>query len=203
MRSEEAELRAFYEEEARQRTRTPPAGFRVDVRTAFIDTLSERGCSSVIDLGAGPAGDGRAFVDACIDHVGLDLAVANAHLAAESGLTVVPGSLAAPPFRARSFDAGWSMSALMHLTEDETPPVLASCASLLRPGAPLLVGLWGGTLGDITTEGSSTTHHRRFRLRSLDRNRELLAAIGTIELAERHDAGPDGWEYHVLRLRVG
>lgn len=199
----EAELRAFYEEEARQRLRRTPAGFRVDVRSRFVASLRARGCSSVVDLGSGPAGDGPAFVDAGLRYTGVDLAIGNARLAAHAGLTVVPGSLAAPPFRDGAFDAGWSMSTLMHLTEVETPAVFGAIGSLLLPGAPLLVGLWGGTLGDIRSDHPLAGGRRLFSLRTLDRNRELFEMLGDIEQAERHDAGPDGWEYQTIRLRVG
>ncbi|MEM9714802.1 MAG: methyltransferase domain-containing protein [Actinomycetota bacterium] len=197
------EHRSFYEEEARRRTRTTPAGFRVAIRSAFIATLVEQASRSVVDLGAGPGGDGAAFAAAGLRYVGLDLAVGNAGLAREAGLTVVPGSLTAPPFRAGSFDASWSMSTLMHLDEAETLVAVNEIGRLLRPGAPLLVGLWGGTLGDIVSTFVIPEHPRRFCLRELDHNRELLGTLASVERVERRDAGPDGWEYQVLHLRVG
>src|SRR5215218_5776503 len=140
----QAELRSYYEEEARSRRRTPPTGPRLGVRDAFVALLHAERRRSIVDFGAGPGQDGEAFAAAGLDFVGLDLAHANAVLAAERGMRVVQGSISAPPFRDGSFDAGWSMSTLMHHREDEIPATLSAMTAVLRPGAPFLVGVWGG-----------------------------------------------------------
>lgn len=115
MDSVQQSLRAYYEEEARLRLRKPVTGRRVELRDEFLTLLRAEGRRSVVDFGAGPGRDGEALVIEGLDYVGLDLANANGVLAAERGITVVQGSVDAPPIRAESFDAGWSMSTLMHI----------------------------------------------------------------------------------------
>ncbi len=79
---------------------------------------------------------------------------------------------------------------------------MRSICRVLVPGAPLMIGQWGGTLGDIDSDHTVPGLPRLFSLRSADTNRELLGRHGSIERWEIRDAGPDGWEYHAAVLRV-
>ena len=197
------DLRAYYEEEARLRLRKPVAGRRVELRDDFVGLLRVEGRRSVVDFGAGPGRDGEAFVAAGLDFVGLDLAHANTVLASQRGVTVVQGSIDAPPFRQGSFDAGWSMSTLMHIPTDGVPDALAAMIASLRRGAPLVVGVWGGAQGDILGEFGLSGHQRFSSLRPFDVNTRLLAACGEVERATIWDLGPEEWQYQVLQLRAG
>lgn len=196
------DLRAYYEEEARRRLRGPLRGPRLNLRTDFIALLAAEGRTSVLDLGAGPGGDGPPFGAAGIRFVGLDLAVGNAKVAAADGVTVVPGSMAAPPFRTATFDAGWSMSALMHIPTADVPAALAAMLRPLRPGAPVLIGQWGGDRGEAVVNRDIEGQRRLFCHRPLTTNRALLAAHGTLESEIVWHHGPDRHEYHIFRLRT-
>ncbi len=196
------DLREYYEEEARLGRRSPPTGRRVAFRDDFVGRLEREGRRSVLDLGAGPASDGPGFVDRGLRYVGLDLARRNAGLAAERGFTVVPGSMAAPPFRSSSFDAGWSMSALMHVPEAEVARTLEQMVEPLRAGSPLAVGLWGGARRDEIETTSLPGRRRLFSVRPFERNRDLLSGCGVIEWSELWDNGPDSWQYHVFVVRT-
>lgn len=201
-----ADLRAYYEQEAIQRTRKPLTGRRVEIRAEFIAMLASEGRCRVLDLGAGPGGDGQAFVDAGCTYVGLDLAHGNGVLAAERGITVIQGSLTAPPFRAGAFDAGWSMSTLMHLPEEEVPQALMDMIGPLSSGAPLMVGLWGGERQDVITASKTGGEQRLFSYRPLSANQQLLEAAGPVERADSWDVVPGGAErglqYQLFLIRV-
>ena len=190
-------LRAYYEEEARLRLRKPVAGSRVELRADFVALLNAESRQSVVDFGAGPGRDGEAFVAAGLDFVGLDLAHANTVLASERGVSVVQGSIDAPPFRQGTFDAGWSMSTLMHIPTADVPQTLTAMVASLRPGAPLCVGVWGGDQGDIIGEFGLDGHQRFFSLRPFDVNLTLFAACGEVERATTWALGPDEWQYEV------
>ena len=75
--------------------------------------------------------------------------------------------------------------------------------AVLRPGAPLFVGVWGGEQGDIVTGTPLAGLQRLFSLRPFDVNHRLLAACAEVEHASTWDLGPDEWEYQVFQLRVG
>lgn len=198
----ESDLRSYYEREAELGTRTELRGRRIELRDEFIALLSEEGCRSLLDLGSGPGLDGGVFVDAGLRYAGLDLAHGNGVIAARAGLFVVQGSIARPPFQQSSFDAGWSMSTFMHVPADEAATVAAGMVGPLRPGAPLLVGLWGGAPRDEIDDTKIEGERRLFSLRSVERNRQLLGAGGDVEHRATWDVGPDGWEYHVFLIRV-
>jgi len=197
-----ADLSRFYEHEANNRLRGRPSGWRVEWLDEFAASVAAEGCRNVLDIGAGPATDASAFLLAGIEYTGVDLAVANGVLAREAAATVVAASLFDLPFPDASFDAGWSMSTMMHVPTAEVDVAMQSICRVLRPGAPLMIGQWGGSLGDIDSDHTVPGLPRLFSLRSADQNRELLEPYGTIEHWERRDAGPDGWEYHAAVLRI-
>lgn len=196
------DLKDYYENEARLRLRRPLRGRRVELRDEYLDLLRREGRSSVLDLGAGPGRDGEAFRDAGHRFVGVDLAHGNGRLAAELGLPVIQGSILALPIATSSFDAGWSLSTLMHLDEEHAGRALAEMIGALRPGAPLLVGLWGREVeGSVVNDTDIAGSRRPFHLRSRERNRRLVTAHGDLERADRWDAASDDWDYHVFWLR--
>ena len=199
-----ADLRSYYEREAELRSRRTLRGTRLGIRDDFLGLLADEGRSSVLDAGAGPGLDGRAFVAAGHRFVGVDLAGGNGRLAAEVGVTVIQGSITDLPIRPRSFDAGWSFSTLMHLPGPQAARAIVQLAAALRPGAPIMVGLWGREVEEsIVDEAVLPGQRRPFRLRSFERNRELMTAGAEVERAERLEALSESWDYHVFRLRVG
>ncbi len=154
----------------------------------------------MVDFGSGPGIDAAHFLGFGIAYVGVDLAVGNAKLAAESGVSVIAGSLLNPPLRERSFDAGWSMSVLMHLPDGDVSAAVTAMVARLNVGAPFTIGTWGSANPRHVLEDDDYPDQRRhYYLRSLDTNVDL---VGGVEAAETMDVGPSGWEYHVLRLRA-
>ena len=101
-----------------------------------------------------------------------------------------------------SFDAGWSMSTLMHVPESEVEVVVTRMVRPLRAGAPLMVGLWGGERRDEIDTTRLPGERRLFSLRPFERNAELLSAAGSIETSEIRGTSPEGWEYHTFLIRV-
>ncbi|MEM8746759.1 MAG: class I SAM-dependent methyltransferase [Actinomycetota bacterium] len=197
-----ADLSSYYEAEAAAEVRGEPTGRRVELRDAFVQRLLRDGCSSVVDLGAGPATDGAAFADRGLHYVGLDLAIGNGHLARRRDLTVVPGSLDRLPFRSHSFDAGYSMSALQHIPDRLIGAVLDEIRRILRPGAPVGIGLWGGPDDEVHGEWGKVDGRRLFRLRTDDHVRTLLGEhLGAVESFETFgDPADTGWWYQFVSL---
>ncbi|WP_040492689.1 class I SAM-dependent methyltransferase [Ilumatobacter nonamiensis] len=196
------ELRAYYEHEAVARSRGAAAGRRIDAVEAFAVLLAAEGRGSVLDVGAGPATDAGAFTDRSIRYIGVDLAVGNGIVARERGHDVVAGSMFDLPFRPDSFDAGWSMSTLMHVPASDVGRVMREILRPLVVGAPIGIGVWGGPGRDLWSEPDDSGARRLFSLRTASRNRALLEEYGSIEHWEAWDTGPDGWEYHFAILRT-
>lgn len=196
-----ADLRSYYEREAVLERRGVPNTRRVEVRDRFVSLLSSERRNSVLDLGSGPATDAVGFTDAGMVYTGLDLAVGNARLAAARQATMVVGSIGAPPFRDRSFDAGWSMSTFMHVEAAHAAEVARGMVQPLRPGAPLMVGVWGGIRRDEVDQTQIEGERRLFSLRTVEENRTLLGSGGAVEHLDTWDVGPDEWEYQLFLVR--
>lgn len=196
------ELQDFYEAEAAASTRGPAAGRRALAAAAFAGMLRVEDRTRVLDVGAGPGTDALAFTGAGLSYVGIDLAIGNARLARERGHDVIAASLFDLPFRPDSFDAGWSMSTLMHVPADEFDLAMRAVLAPLQPGAPLGIGMWGGADHEFRSTPGPDGTRRLFSLRTADHNRAMLSAHGAIEQWEVWDAGPEEWEYHLAVIRL-
>ncbi len=202
----EAEIRSYYEAEADQASRRPRAGVRADLIGDFTELLVAEGRWSVVDFGAGPGHDLAVFAAAGLHAIGIDLAVGNARLAADSGTTIVPGSILWPPLRPGSMAAGWSTSVLMHLDADDAARAVDAMAAIVEPGAPILVGTWG-RMDDRTVhevDANIVGERRSFHARSLAENLALLSAAGHVEQTQTWDGwNPEGrWRYQVFVVRT-
>lgn len=197
-----ANLRDYYETEARLRRRGPLRGGRLSLRDDFIALLRDEKRTSLADFGAGPGRDGEGFVEAGLAFVGIDLAHRNACLAAEAGVTVVQASLAAVPIRSSVFDAAWSLSTLMHFDEADAACALQEILRTLRAGAPLLVGVWGHDPETYIEDAEEIPGSRRpFHLRSFKQNQTIMETHGDLERCEKWEGASDTWDYHVFQIR--
>ena len=121
-------LRAYDEREAELGRRGALSDRRIELRARFIATRDAENRTSVLDVGAGPAQDGSGFVDAGFGYLAIDLAHENGRRSRARGFDFTQASAPALALRTGSFDAGWSMSTLMHL--DDTTAVRPSPSSL-------------------------------------------------------------------------
>jgi len=194
-------VRDYYEAEALAQLRKPLSGWRAEQRDAFIELLESEARSTVVDFGAGPGRDLEGFAAAGLQAMGIDLAVGNAHLARSRGLTVIPASVTTPPLRANAFQAGWSMSTLMHLDHDQASAATTRLIEAIEPGGPVWVGLWGGD-GGVRWDDSRTIagQRRPFYRRTLAANRAIFAAASEVEHAEELQIGEG--HYHLFHLRT-
>jgi hypothetical protein len=106
-----------------------------------------------------------------------------------------------PPVRCGSFEAGWSMSTLMHLDDDDAAAAVGAMGRTLRSGAPLWIGVWGGEGTEVVDSATIPGHLRPYRLRTLERNRQLLCEGLDVDDVAVHDIGPSDQQYQLFRLR--
>ena len=200
----ERRLRAYYEAEADARLRPHQDDRRRSNCAEFARCLVDAGCHRVLDVGSGPACDHKPFASVGVEYVGIDLAVGNAALAAAFDQTVIPASLFRMPFVSEAFPAGWSMSTLQHVPDERIDEALTEMVRVLAPGAPLMIGLWGGRDETIEPPSSSAGVElpRHFTLRSHDRIRTILGRHLLMEWDDTFAAGTFGWEYHVSSTRT-
>lgn len=178
----EADLRTYYDNEARDRSGNELPAERVHHRDDFIGLLQQEGRSSVVEVGTGPGRDAVVFRDAGLTVHGVDLAPASVALCQQAGLDVQVGSALELPFGAGEFEAAYTASTLLHVADDDLDTALAELVRVVRPGSPVAIGLWGAPESREERWGDSAYGPPRFfSLRSDDDLRTALARHGTIE----------------------
>ncbi|MEM7091778.1 MAG: class I SAM-dependent methyltransferase [Actinomycetota bacterium] len=198
---ERADLRSYYEAEARADLRPYTRSTRHDLQQRFVDRVIASGATSVLDIGAGPGRDRAMFAEAGIAHIGCDLAMGNARLAAAAGSTVIPADVHALPFRPKHFGAGWCMSVLMHFDAGPAEHAFAELVACLRHGAPLCVALWGADQPIMYVDQKKIPGERRpFYHRDVDTNRRMFERHASVDDVEVFL--PDAGQYQVFHLRA-
>jgi SAM-dependent methyltransferase len=200
-RQRERDLVAYYDNEVHERAGRELPADRVARRGAYIEQLRTEGRRSVIEAGTGPGRDGAALVQAGLDYTGVDLAPASVAACRALGLDVRVASVLDLPFAAGTFDAGWTMSTLLHVADAELDAALAEIVRVLRPGAPLAVGLWGGR--DLAEGPAGEATHGPARFFSFRSDEKVLAALGrhgTVESWETWESTSDlHYQFAIVR----
>lgn len=199
----EADLRTYYDNEARDRRANELPTERVQRRDDFIRLVQHEGRTSVTEIGTGPGRDSIAFRDAGLTFRGLDLAPESVALCRQAGLDVQVGSALELPFDTAEFDAAYTASTLLHVANEDLDTAVAELARVVRPGSPVAIGVWGAPASREERWGSSAYGPPRFfSLRSDDDLRTTLARHGTVETFETWPAGDDSdlhYQWAVLR----
>jgi SAM-dependent methyltransferase len=191
---------AHYDSELEARASRPLGTEREQVVREFVDhCLSERR-RHVLEVGCGGGRDGRIIAGAGLGYTGIDLSPVGARICRDLGLRAVAGSATSLPFADGSFDAGWTMSTLMHLPDEGMQLALGELARVITTGGVLEVGVWGAD-----TEGERVgTDGRYFRHRTDASLQRLLGTVGEVEAFEAWEyLDEDGAHYQWARLRVG
>jgi ubiquinone/menaquinone biosynthesis C-methylase UbiE len=175
---------------------------RLAKRAAFLDRLARERRRTLLEVGTGPGRDGVRFAEAGLGYAGVDLAPASVVAAKEAGLRVCVASVLELPFPDHSFEAAWTMSTLMHVAGDDFRTALGEIVRVLRPGAPLGIGLWGGErVGEGCWDDGSGFGPRFFSLRTDEVLRATLDEFATLEDFEVWP-GDGGLHYQWAVLRT-
>lgn len=202
MSSLESDLAAYYDQDAAtraSRTLDPwRVGWRADVAAAFVAD----GRRTVLEVGTGPGHDARALCEIGLAVTGVDLSPEHVRLCRDAGIEAYVASVLDLPFADDSFDAGWTMSTLLHVPDSDIDAALAEIARVLRPGALLAVGVWGGLDWEGARVEDDIEPARFFSLRSHDRLRGILSRQGTVERFDTWSRDDTSWTYQAVLLRL-
>jgi SAM-dependent methyltransferase len=179
----EQDLVAYYTGEIQARVDRALPEPRVARRTAYLDQLRAEGRDTVIELGCGPGRDGEAIAAAGFSYTGVDLSPASVEACRGLGLRAEVASVLDLPFGDATFDAGWTMSTLLHVADEDLDQALEEIIRVLRPGAPLAIGLWGDATGgeQVWDDGKGYGPGRFFSIRSDEGMQQTLSRYGVVE----------------------
>ena len=194
----EQRLRHYYDREMAQRAERPLGEQREARLSEFIRLCRDVGLSSVVEVGCGAGRDGKVLAASGLAYKGVDLSEASVDLCRALGLETVAGSAKDLPYADDEFDAGWSMSTLMHLPGDGMEVALTELHRVIRRGGVLELGVWGADeSGEWTDE-----HGRYFRSRTDDELRTLLSDVGEVTHFDTWSRFEDGGHYQWARVAV-
>jgi SAM-dependent methyltransferase len=179
----ETDLVAYYDNEVRDRLDRSLPTQRVAQRVAYLESLECEGIHSILEIGSGPGRDGNAFAAAGLAYTGVDLAPASVAACRSLGLDAQVASVLDLPFDDCSFEAGWTMSTLLHIADEDLDAALAEIVRVLRPESPLAIGLWGDLTGGerLWRDGTDFGPPRFFSIRTDEALLDALRRHGTVE----------------------
>jgi SAM-dependent methyltransferase len=190
--------RQYYDSELRTRLHRPVGEERSNHLDWFIQTCDEEQLSTVIEVGSGAGRDGVRLQGGGLTYTGVDLSEVGVAICREHGLDTVAAPATALPFDDNSFDAGWTMSTLMHLPTDEFTTALGELHRVLRPGGLLAVGLWGSTYPETRVDD----HGRLFQRQTDGQIRIALSALGWLIEFDTWDWFDDGGHYQWSAIKI-
>lgn len=186
----------FYGDEISDRAARPRSGQRIERLAAFVANCTDLQLHSVVELGAGAGRDGRVIADRGLAYVGVDVTPASVEHCRSLGLEAVVASATNLPFESGAFDACWTMSTLMHLTEAQLDVALREIRRVVRPGGVVEVGVWGHTADfERTDERGRYFHHL-----SDENSIAAWSRIGEVVAFETWDHHSDGRRYQWARI---
>lgn len=199
MTSIEEQLQHYYDREMAQRAERPLGEERESRLADFVRLCRDRGLRSVVEVGCGAGRDGKVLAAAGLAYKGIDLSAASVDLCRALGLEAVAGSAQDLPYADDEFDAGWSMSTLMHLPGEGLRVALGELHRVIRPGGVLEVGVWGADESHEWTDADG----RYFRSRTDDELWALLSDVGEVADVDTWSRFEDGGHYQWARVVVG
>ena len=141
MASIEDTVRGYYDRELRDRATRPLGEDRVVRLHEFARLCRQDGLSSVVEVACGAGRDGKVLQKSGLTYAGLDLSASSVDICRGAGLDAVQGSALALPWDDDQFDAGWSMSTLMHLPGDGMTTALSELDRVVRSGGVVEIGV--------------------------------------------------------------
>jgi SAM-dependent methyltransferase len=192
------QMRAFYDIELPTRAGLAAGSPRRLRLERFVAACVTERLHSVLEVGSGAGHDGSLIRAAGLGYTGVDLSAVGAALCRARGLDAVQASATALPFKDGSFDAGWTMSTLMHLPGDDIEQALRELRRVIRPGGLIDVGVWGAD-----TDGTRIDDQGRYFRHLTDLHlQELVVKIGDLQAFETWDYLPGGGHYQWARVVV-
>ncbi|MFC3741417.1 class I SAM-dependent methyltransferase [Paractinoplanes deccanensis] len=173
--------------------------WKMSERSAFLDRLRAAEATTLLEIGSGTGQDSAWFQAAGLDVTAIDLSPAMVERTRAKGVRAYARDVLDLGFPAESFDAAYSMNALLHVPTDALSDALLSISSVLRPGGLFHLGVYGGSPEEGVADEDHHVPQRYFAFRS---DEQLLSyAARHFEVLDFHVVhAADGVRYQSLTL---
>jgi len=194
-------LRLAYDGAASRRDRQDKQPWKLAERAAFLRRLQQANSTRLLEIGAGTGQDSAFPASYGLDVVATDMSPAMVARCRAKGLDARVADFSQLKFPAESFDAVYAMNCLLHVPNAELPAVLASIASVLRPGGLFFLGVYGGSeaTGEGPAEWDDHVPARFFSWRTDDQIAQFASVL--FHIVDFHIA-QDGTEHRFQALTL-
>lgn len=118
--------------------------WKLEQRANFLELLQAEGVSTLLEIGSGTGEDAAFFAAEGLEVTATDLTPENVAACRQLGLHALVMDACDLRFPAASFDSAFSLNCLLHLPKADFPRALANIRSVLKPGALIFLGQYGG-----------------------------------------------------------
>jgi SAM-dependent methyltransferase len=170
-----AGLRASYDAGAEARDRTARRDWKLDERAAFLDRLRVAEAKTLLEVGAGTGQDSAWFQGEGLAVTAVDLSPEMVARAAAKGVSAHVRDVLHLSFPEASFDAVYSLNALLHVPNADLDDALRAVRAVLKPGGLFFLGVFGGEAEEGVAADDRHVPARFFSFRT---DEQLLAYAG-------------------------
>lgn len=128
----------------------------------FISHFEDTKGMKLLDVGAGSGQHGKYLESRHFDVHCIDGSIEMINLCRDKGLAATLMDFYNIEYPEESFDAIWSMNALLHVPKRSLPIVLKSIRRVLKPGGLFYLGVYGGDNSEAIWEEDPYTPKRFF-----------------------------------------
>ncbi|WP_261300836.1 class I SAM-dependent methyltransferase [Paenibacillus andongensis] len=142
-----ATLKLSYDQHARSRDGVSVQSWKVEEMDRFLAWLQsvDKGSGQrILDLGSGPGHQAIYLKNHGCEVTCVDLSDEMVNICREKGLEAFVMDFYSLDLESESFDAIWTMNALLHVPKDSFLQVLSNMERVLKPDGILYLGLYGG-----------------------------------------------------------
>ncbi|MFC7680774.1 class I SAM-dependent methyltransferase [Paenibacillus sp. GCM10028914] len=137
-------IRNSYNAHASLRDRQELESWKQQELDFFLSQFGDDFHKKILDVGAGPGQQGKYLSDCGLQVTCIDLSSEMIDACKNKGLDAYVMDFYSIDFPEETFDAIWSMNALLHVPKKSLDNVLTSIKKVLKPEGIFYLGLYGG-----------------------------------------------------------
>ena len=172
-------LKTSYDQQAQLRNQSKVESWKVAEMAKFLAHVQPS--ATVVDLGSGPGHQAEYLQQHGCEMTCIDLSAEMVNICRQKGLKAEAMDFYALALTPASFDAVWTMNALLHVPKASLRLVLEQIEQVLKPGGLLYMGLYGGYASEGIWEEDNYKPQRFFAFYEDAHIQRLVSEVFDIE----------------------
>lgn len=156
------QLALAYDGDAKRRAASAIAGWKLEEREHFLQSVLQENKGSLLEIGAGTGKDGLFFQENGLDVTCVDLSPEMVRHCREQGLRAEQMDFYELKFPDGAFDAVYALNCLLHVPKRDLASVLEEIRRVLKPDGLFFLGVYGGMDSEGVWEGDWCEPKRLF-----------------------------------------